>query len=251
MAAASAGARERRASRDRDRESLPAERRTARSPTRRGATRRAPDSAGRTSRSTRCRTTCRRRRTRSARPARTSALPGTPNRPDGVGITQFATESDAVLDRMAAAIHDPATACAASCTNAIAGASFNEGWHDLATWATPTLAIRERARVADRGHAVRAAHGSAAARRHHASRHAAGHGHPHVDVGTGRLLDAARPARGRARSTCPCRAVRQMRSSTTATPGPALRRSAASAPGTRRRRTSRDREAGRAGEASP
>ena len=50
-----------------------------------------------------------------------------PNRPDGVGVTQFATESDAVLDRLAAAIHDPATACAASCTNAIAGASFNVG----------------------------------------------------------------------------------------------------------------------------
>ena len=64
-----------------------------------------------------------------------------PNRPDGVGITQFATESDAILDRMAAAIHDPATACATSCTNAIAGASFNLGWHDLATWEAPSVAI--------------------------------------------------------------------------------------------------------------
>jgi len=64
-----------------------------------------------------------------------------PNRPDGVSITQFATESGAVADRLAAAIHDPASACAASCTNAIAGAVFNEGWKDFANWATPTLAF--------------------------------------------------------------------------------------------------------------
>ena len=64
-----------------------------------------------------------------------------PNRPDGVGITQFATESSAVADRLAAAIHDPASACAASCTSAIPGAAFNEGWKDFANWATPTLAF--------------------------------------------------------------------------------------------------------------
>jgi hypothetical protein len=64
-----------------------------------------------------------------------------PNRPEGVTITQFATESGAVADRLAAAIHDPATACAASCTNAIDAASFNEGWKDFATWSTPTLAF--------------------------------------------------------------------------------------------------------------
>jgi len=64
-----------------------------------------------------------------------------PNRPDGVGVTQFATESDAILDRMAASIHDPATACAASCALALAGATFNEGWHDLATWETPSVAL--------------------------------------------------------------------------------------------------------------
>ena len=64
-----------------------------------------------------------------------------PNRPDAVSVTQFATESGAVLDQLAAAIHDPATACATSCTNAIAGASFNLGWHDLATWETPSVAI--------------------------------------------------------------------------------------------------------------
>ena len=78
---------------------------------------------------------------RSARPVRTSALPGIRTDPTASGVTQFATESDAVLDRMAASIHDPATACAASCALAIAGASFNEGWHDLATWETPNVAI--------------------------------------------------------------------------------------------------------------
>ncbi len=64
-----------------------------------------------------------------------------PNRPDGVSITQFATESGAVADQLAAAIHDPASACAASCTNAIPAAVFNEGWKDFANWATPTLAF--------------------------------------------------------------------------------------------------------------
>jgi hypothetical protein len=62
-----------------------------------------------------------------------------PNRPEGMTITEFATESGAVVDRLAAAIHDPSSACAASCTNAIDGASFNEGWTDLSTWSTPTV----------------------------------------------------------------------------------------------------------------
>jgi hypothetical protein len=64
-----------------------------------------------------------------------------PNRPDTVTPTQFASESGAVADRLAAAIHDPTTACAASCTNAVAGASFNEAWKDLASWSTPTVAF--------------------------------------------------------------------------------------------------------------
>ncbi|MFL5945674.1 MAG: Ig domain-containing protein [Gaiellaceae bacterium] len=62
-----------------------------------------------------------------------------PSRPDGVTITQFSTESSAVLDQLAGAIHDPASACAVSCTNAVDGASFNEGWKDFVTWSTPTL----------------------------------------------------------------------------------------------------------------
>lgn len=64
-----------------------------------------------------------------------------PNRPEGVSITEFATESGAVADRLAAAIHDPVSACAASCTTAVAGAVFNEGWKDFASWTTPTLAF--------------------------------------------------------------------------------------------------------------
>jgi hypothetical protein len=62
-----------------------------------------------------------------------------PNRPEGVTITEFATESGAVVDRLAAVIHDPASACAASCTNAIDGAAFNEGWKDFSTWSTPSV----------------------------------------------------------------------------------------------------------------
>src|SRR4029453_17125693 len=77
------------------------------------------------------------------------------NRPGGVHATPFATEGGArprqlaaatadphaSRDQRAAALHDPATACATSCTNAIAGASFNLGWHGLATWETPSVAI--------------------------------------------------------------------------------------------------------------
>ena len=117
-----------------------------------------------------------------------------PNRPDGVSVTQFATESDAVLDRMAASIHDPATACAASCALAIAGASFNEGWHDLAIVGDAEPRNCERACVGDGGRAVRAADCSTADRRHYATRHAAGDGDPHVDVTTGRLLEQRRRA---------------------------------------------------------
>jgi hypothetical protein len=62
-----------------------------------------------------------------------------PNRPDTVTPTQFAAESGAVADRLAAALHDQTAACAASCTNAIGGAWFNEAWKDLATWSTPTV----------------------------------------------------------------------------------------------------------------
>ena len=81
-----------------------------------------------------------------------------------------------------------------SCALAIAGASFNEGWHDLAIWETPSVAIREHACVADGGRAVRAADRSTADRRHHATRHAAGDGDPHVDVTARRLLEQCRRA---------------------------------------------------------
>ena len=172
-----------------------------------------------------------------------------PNRPDGVGITQFATESSAVLDRLAAAIHDPASACAASCTNAIDGASFNEGWKDFATWSTPTLAFGDDACDADRGHG----HPALTVRLQ-----LAGITRPDTvpvtvtlssDSRAGRLLDECdRPVDAR-RSTCPCPSDRPMRSSTTAIPRPGLRRS----PRARRdapARTSRDGAARRARDAS-
>jgi hypothetical protein len=69
----------------------------------------------------------------------------TPKRPDGVTSTQFAAESGALLDRLATAIHDsvsvPEAACVAACTTSLAGASFNEGWHDFATWSPAELDI--------------------------------------------------------------------------------------------------------------
>jgi hypothetical protein len=69
----------------------------------------------------------------------------TPKRPDGISSTQFAAESGALLDRLATAIHDsasaPEAACAAICTASLAGASFNEGWSDFATWLPAELDI--------------------------------------------------------------------------------------------------------------
>ena len=77
-----------------------------------------------------------------------------PNRPEGTTITTFANESGAVVDRLAAAIHDPAAACAASCTNAIAGARFNEGWNDFAVWSTPSVVFANAAATATAGAAA-------------------------------------------------------------------------------------------------
>jgi hypothetical protein len=67
-----------------------------------------------------------------------------PKRPDSYTITQFSNESGAVVDRLAAAIHDsaetPAGACGAEwCTSALDGAWFNESWNDFATWSAPTF----------------------------------------------------------------------------------------------------------------
>lgn len=77
-----------------------------------------------------------------------------PNRPDTMSITEFATESGAVADRLAAAIHDTGSACSASCTNAIAGAAFNEGWNDFSTWSTPTLVFASPAATVAAGAAT-------------------------------------------------------------------------------------------------
>jgi hypothetical protein len=82
----------------------------------------------------------------------------TPKRPEGESSTQFAAESGALLDRLAAAIHDsvsaPEAACAGTCTVSLAGASFNEGWHDFATWSPAELEIATPAVTAVTGTAV-------------------------------------------------------------------------------------------------
>ncbi len=69
----------------------------------------------------------------------------TPKRPEGETSSQFAAESGAVVDRLAAAIHDsaeiPEAACAEWCTSAVDGAWFNESWNDFTTWSTPTFAF--------------------------------------------------------------------------------------------------------------
>jgi hypothetical protein len=57
--------------------------------------------------------------------------------------TDYANQSAALLDRLAAAIRDsgsaPEAACAGTCTVAAAGASFVETWKTFATWSNPAL----------------------------------------------------------------------------------------------------------------
>jgi hypothetical protein len=69
----------------------------------------------------------------------------TPKRPDTESTTQFARENDALVTRLATAIHDSATsplaACTGTCITTLAGASFNEGWRDFSTWSAPALEI--------------------------------------------------------------------------------------------------------------
>jgi Domain of unknown function DUF11 len=70
-----------------------------------------------------------------------------PKMPDGSPWTsQFTTDTGALLQRLAAAIHDsdsgPAAACGASwCTASLDGASFVAGWKTFAAWSYPTLAF--------------------------------------------------------------------------------------------------------------
>jgi hypothetical protein len=68
-----------------------------------------------------------------------------PKRPDTETTTQFSTESGAVADELAAAIHDsaesPEAACLGTCTAVLDGAWLNTGWSDFATWSTPTFSF--------------------------------------------------------------------------------------------------------------
>jgi hypothetical protein len=67
----------------------------------------------------------------------------TPKAPAGETASQFATESGALVDRLATAIHDsvsdPAAACTGTCIAALDAASFNESWRDFSNWSTPAL----------------------------------------------------------------------------------------------------------------
>ena len=82
----------------------------------------------------------------------------TPKRPEGESSTQFATESGALLDRLADGdprlVAAPEAACAGTCTASLAGASFNEGWQDFATWSPAELEIATPARDGGAGAAA-------------------------------------------------------------------------------------------------
>jgi hypothetical protein len=70
-----------------------------------------------------------------------------PHMADGSSWTaQFTADTGTLLDRLAAAIHDsasaPAGACGTSwCTAALAGAAFTDAWQAFASWSPTTLAF--------------------------------------------------------------------------------------------------------------
>ena len=67
----------------------------------------------------------------------------------------FTTQTGQLLDRLALAIHDsaasPDAACVGTCTAAIAGASFVEGWKTFTSWAYPALGFTTGAQTLTAG----------------------------------------------------------------------------------------------------
>ena len=68
-----------------------------------------------------------------------------PNNAIGLSSSDFAAQTGAVLDRLAAAIHDsdssPDNACSTFCTTSVPGAAFTTAWQAFSTWALPGLAF--------------------------------------------------------------------------------------------------------------
>ena len=66
-----------------------------------------------------------------------------PNNTLGLSSSDFAAQTGAVLDRLAAAIHDsdssPDNACSTFCTTSVAGAAFTTAWQAFSTWSLPGL----------------------------------------------------------------------------------------------------------------
>jgi len=89
-----------------------------------------------------------------------------PNNSTGISSTDFTTQSGAILDRLAAAIHDSdqpldpsdpgSGACGPLgqnlwCGGEIAGAWFNDAWKTFTTWGQPTLAFTTTAQTLTAG----------------------------------------------------------------------------------------------------
>jgi hypothetical protein len=68
-----------------------------------------------------------------------------PNNTLGLSSSDFAAQTGAILDRIAAAIHDsdslPDNACSTFCATSVAGAAFTTAWQVFSTWALPGLAF--------------------------------------------------------------------------------------------------------------
>ncbi|HVW88577.1 MAG TPA: hypothetical protein VHC01_03850 [Gaiellaceae bacterium] len=68
-----------------------------------------------------------------------------PNNALGLSSADFAAQTGAILDRLAAAIHDsdtvPDNACSTFCTTSVPGAAFTTAWQAFSTWALPGLAF--------------------------------------------------------------------------------------------------------------
>jgi hypothetical protein len=65
-----------------------------------------------------------------------------PRNATGMPAADFTAQTAAILDRLAAAIADGASACAPpACTGVLSGASFNPGWQTFAQWKPSVLAF--------------------------------------------------------------------------------------------------------------
>ena len=154
----------------------------------------------------------------------------TPKRPEGESSTQFAAESGALLDRLATAIHDSVVGARGRVRRHVHRLPHRRGVQRGLARLRDLVAggARDRDACGDRGdgNRRRAAHRPAEARRHRASRHAAGERDADVELRAGELRDDSGRAVVADAVAVRSPSGRRTRASTTGTRPPGRRASA-------------------------